>query len=162
MLCLRCKVVMSTEFMSMANVLVPCRCSENVFKQNAVAPYCSESLNHLHVISSMYRPFMLWLWFPTDQLSCCSNLVYANYSPMIWSNLIAFWLLVCYIHVQHACSLDCSYMCGTKGIMHRSWSEARRQSSCSGASGLKESVRTIRGKSKPDKLILKMFRHILV
>ncbi|XP_028950009.2 uncharacterized protein [Malus domestica] len=31
-----------------------------------------------------------------------------------------------------------SYMCGTKRIMHRSWSETRPQSSCSGTSGLKE------------------------
>ncbi|KAM2097319.1 hypothetical protein ACFX1R_020880 [Malus domestica] len=62
--------------------------SENVFKHNAVALYCSESLNHLHAISSIYRVFI--------------------------------------------------YMCGTKRIMHRSWSETRPQSSCSGTSGLKE------------------------
>ncbi|CAN6679244.1 unnamed protein product [Malus baccata var. baccata] len=62
--------------------------SDNVFKHNAVALYCSESLNHLHAISSIYRVFI--------------------------------------------------YMCGTKRIMHLSWSETRPQSSCSGTSGLKE------------------------
>ncbi|XP_048435383.1 uncharacterized protein LOC103936487 isoform X2 [Pyrus x bretschneideri] len=40
--------------------------SENMFKQNAVALYCSESSNHLHVISSIYRPFMLYVWDESD------------------------------------------------------------------------------------------------
>ncbi|TQD91350.1 hypothetical protein C1H46_023101 [Malus baccata] len=37
--------------------------SDNVFKHNAVALYCSESLNHLHAISSIYR---LYVWDEAD------------------------------------------------------------------------------------------------
>ncbi|PQQ08008.1 uncharacterized protein Pyn_30882 [Prunus yedoensis var. nudiflora] len=40
--------------------------SENMFKQNGVALYCSESLNRLHVISLIYKPFMLYVWDESD------------------------------------------------------------------------------------------------
>ncbi|KAM1225083.1 hypothetical protein ACFX2G_044841 [Malus domestica] len=65
--------------------------SENMFKQNAVALYCSESSNHLHVISSIYKPFMLYVWDESD------------YAPLLVRNKAAE-LLFGNIKAERVCS----------------------------------------------------------
>ncbi|BBG95654.1 hypothetical protein Prudu_004258 [Prunus dulcis] len=77
--------------------------SENMFKQNGVALYCSESLNRLHVISLIYKPFMLYVW---DESDYAPLLVRNKAAELLFGNIKAERVYSCYRGRKHAGEVD--------------------------------------------------------
>nr|XP_011458775.1 PREDICTED: uncharacterized protein LOC105349798 isoform X2 [Fragaria vesca subsp. vesca] len=67
--------------------------SGNTSKQNAAALYCSESSNRHHVISLIYRPFMLYVWDDSDYAPL---LVKNKAAELLFGNIKAERVYSCY------------------------------------------------------------------
>ncbi|PRQ26501.1 putative nucleic acid-binding protein [Rosa chinensis] len=72
--------------------------SENTSKQNAAALYCLESSNRLHVISLIYRPFMLYVWDDSDYAPL---LVKNKAAELLFGNIKAERVYSCYKEKPH-------------------------------------------------------------
>lgn len=72
--------------------------SENTSKQKAAALYCSKSSNRLHVISLIYRPFMLYVWDDSDYAPL---LVKNKAAELLFGNIKAERVYPCYKEKPH-------------------------------------------------------------
>ncbi|XP_009626337.1 uncharacterized protein LOC107785658 [Nicotiana tabacum] len=61
--------------------------------KNAASLYCQESSNHLHVVSTIYRPFMLYVW---DDSMYAPLLVKNKAAEVLFGNIRAEEVLSCY------------------------------------------------------------------
>ncbi|CAN4085301.1 unnamed protein product [Withania somnifera] len=61
--------------------------------KNASSLYCKESSNHLHAVSMIYRPFMLYVW---DNSICAPLLVKNKAAEVLFGNIRAEEVFSCY------------------------------------------------------------------
>lgn len=76
--------------------------------KNASSLYCQESSNHLHAVSMIYRPFMLYVW---DDSMYASLLVKNKAAEVLFGNIRAEEVFSCYKRLKdgnnHASNLVC-------------------------------------------------------
>ncbi|KAL6317718.1 hypothetical protein AAG906_030472 [Vitis piasezkii] len=68
--------------------------SGSTFEQTTIPLYCKKSSNHLHVVSLIYRPFMLYVW---DETGCILLLVKNKTAEVLFGNITAEKVYLCYM-----------------------------------------------------------------
>ncbi|XAR62600.1 hypothetical protein NMG60_11017425 [Bertholletia excelsa] len=72
--------------------------SGSAFDQRTIPLYCPKSSNHLHLIRSIYRPFMLYVW---DDTKCIPLLVTNKAAELLFGNVDAERVYECYSRQKH-------------------------------------------------------------
>ncbi|KAF8026624.1 hypothetical protein BT93_F3189 [Corymbia citriodora subsp. variegata] len=92
--------------------------SKHVLKQNSVPLYCDKSSDRLHVVSLIYKPFMLYVW---DESGSLPLLVKNKAAELLFGNIPAeraYLSLEAKLPVHKSCSKDVSEIHSLAGDAH--------------------------------------------
>ncbi|XP_031275344.1 uncharacterized protein LOC116133802 [Pistacia vera] len=79
----------------------------SISEQNSVPLYCERSSNRLHVVTLIYRPFMLYVW---DELEYMPLLVRNKAAELLFGNIRAERVYQCYLGKKHDKHPDANYV----------------------------------------------------
>ncbi|KAM3320189.1 hypothetical protein P3S67_007389 [Capsicum chacoense] len=80
--------------------------------RNASSLYCEESSNHLHAVSMIYRPFMLYVW---DDTMYAPLLVKNKAAEVLFGNIGAEEVFSCYKRLKDGKNHSSNLVCGRNG-----------------------------------------------
>ncbi|XP_060203372.1 uncharacterized protein LOC132631710 isoform X1 [Lycium barbarum] len=84
--------------------------------KDATSLYCQESSNHLHAVSMIYRPFMLYVW---DDATYAPFLVKNKAAEALFGNVRAEEVLSCYKRLKDGKDHATNLACRTDGMAER-------------------------------------------